>query len=259
MSQLAQGIADVGRGLSFLHRHPRLWALVIAPGLVTLLVLVTTVVVAARQVARMIDGATSYLPGWLGGAASWLLILLAVLALGAVALRIFVVLAGILSGPFCELLSEAVEETLDGKAGEPFQLATFLRDATTGIGHSVRRLIAAIAGALLLLALALVPAAGSLAAVAVAAWSSGNAAAYDCYDAVLARRRMSYADKLAFLRAHRRRTFGLGVAVTGLLFIPGVNLVALGLGAVGATLAMRELTAAATPDRGSAALAPPRA
>ena len=63
-------------------------------------------------------------------------------------------------------------------------------------------------------------------------------AAYDCYDAVLSRRDLPYEAKTAYLAARRGRTFGLGAAVAGMLLVPVLNLVALGVGAAGATLAV---------------------
>lgn len=82
-----------------------------------------------------------------------------------------------------------------------------------------------------------VPVIGAAAAVVLAAWFTATAAAYDCYDAVFGRRAMAYRDKMAYLARHRGRTLGLGVAVAGMLLVPGLNLVALGLGAAAATVA----------------------
>jgi uncharacterized protein involved in cysteine biosynthesis len=62
-------------------------------------------------------------------------------------------------------------------------------------------------------------------------------AAYDAYDAVWARKGWSYRAKMAFLGRQRARTTGLGAAVALLLIVPVVNLVALSIGAAGATLA----------------------
>jgi uncharacterized protein involved in cysteine biosynthesis len=77
--------------------------------------------------------------------------------------------------------------------------------------------------------------------VVLGGWFAASGSAYDCYDAVLARRELAYADKLAYLARYRSRTLGLGAGVAGLLLIPGVNLVAVGVGAAGATLAALEL------------------
>jgi CysZ protein len=103
--------------------------------------------------------------------------------------------------------------------------------------HALRRLLAALVGIALVFAVGLVPVVGTVAAIAIAAWFTGTAAAYDCYDAVFGRRAMAYRDKLAYLSRHRGRTLGLGLAVAGLLLVPGLNLLALALGSAGATVA----------------------
>jgi CysZ protein len=103
--------------------------------------------------------------------------------------------------------------------------------------HALRRLAVALAGIALVFAVGLVPVVGTIAALGIAAWFAGTAAAYDCYDAVFGRRSMAYRDKLAYLSRHRGRTLGLGLAVAGLLLVPGLNLLALALGSAGATVA----------------------
>ncbi|MEZ4363362.1 MAG: EI24 domain-containing protein [Kofleriaceae bacterium] len=245
MRNLTRGITDLRGGLSFLGRHRGLWPLVLAPSAVTAAVLVALVLLVARISSGLVASATAHLPSWLNSLAGWALTALIVLAIVVVAWVMFAALASALAGPFCELLSEAVEARLDGRADEPFRLGAFLREALVGLVHSLRRLLASLAVALLLLAVSFIPGLGAVLAVVVGVWYTAVATAYDCYDAVLARRAWPYRDKLAFLRAHRARTLGLGLGVTGLMMIPLVNLLALGIGAVGATLAARELGAGA--------------
>jgi CysZ protein len=245
MSEFVRGVRDVGRGFAFLNVHPRLWGWVMAPAAVTLLLLIVLIAVASRVMSQVVGSLTAHLPSWLEGVASWGLSLLVVSALAVGALLVFVALAGLLAGPFCERLSEAVEVQLTGREGPPFSFGRFVVEAATGIGHAVRRLIASVFGAIFLFALSFIPVVGTIAAVVLGAWFAARGAAYDSYDAVLARRSMAYRDKLAFLRVHRGRTLGLGATIAGLLLVPGVGLVALGVGAVGATLAAHELDAAA--------------
>lgn len=245
MSELARGVRDVGRGFAFLNAHPRLWGWVIAPAMVSLIVLLALVIAVSRLLTQVVASLTAHLPSWLDGAASWGLSIIVGIALAVGAMFVFVTLAGLIAGPFCELLSEAVEVQLTGREGPPFSLARFLSDAATGIGHALRRLVGSIFGAIFLFALSFVPVVGTIAAVVIGSWFAARAAAYDSYDAVLARRALAYRDKLAFLHTHRSRTLGLGAAVAGLLLVPGVNLVALGVGAVAATLAAHDLDAAA--------------
>ena len=247
MQAVARGGSDVMNGYRFLVAHPRLWIWVIAPALVTLVLLLAAIwgVVAAAD--PLVDWVTSWMPAsiatW-GRRVVWLLV---VLALGFGAILIFVAVAGIVAGPFNELLSEAVEEALTGVAGPPFALGRFLRDDVVGLGHAVRRLLLFVACAILLFAIAFIPLIGAIAAAALGFWLAARGAAYDCYDAVLARRGLSYQAKQAFLALHRTRTLGLGATVAALLFVPGLNLIALGLGTTGATLAVHDLATAPRP------------
>jgi uncharacterized protein involved in cysteine biosynthesis len=88
---------------------------------------------------------------------------------------------------------------------------------------------------------AIIPVIGPAIAFALGAYFAGSSAAYDCFDAIHARRLWSYRQKLDFLRAHRGRTLGVGGATAGLMLVPIVNLCALGVGATGATLAVIDL------------------
>ena len=249
MGELTLGVHDVGRGFAFLGAHPRLWRWVLAPAVITLVLLGALVVGVARLATGLVTAVTSHLPAWLEGAASTLLLILVVIVLAAGALLVFVALAGVVAGPFCERLSEAVEEILTGRAGPPFDFGHRVREIAIGVGHMLRRVIVAVLGAGFLFALSFVPIIGSLAAVALGGYFAARAAAYDCYDAVLGRRSLAYREKLAILSAHRSRSLGLGIGVVGLLLVPGLNLVALGVGSIGATLAMHELAPAAAPPR----------
>jgi CysZ protein len=247
MSDLTRGMRDVGRGFGFLNQHPRLWGWIIAPAGVSLLLLVALGIAIARVLSSVVASVAGWLPSWLEGVASWGLSVLVIVALGAAAMFLFVTLAGLIAGPFCELLSEQVEAELTGHAAPPFSIVQFAADAVTGIAHALRRLLSAAIGAACLFLLSMIPVAGTIAAVVIGGWFAARATAYDSYDAVLARRGLTYRDKLAFLDTHRSRTIGLGATVAALLLVPGVNLVALGIGAVGATLAAHELRSDAKP------------
>jgi CysZ protein len=248
MSELSRGLGDVRRGFTFLGARPRLWGWVVAPALVTGVLLAALIALGTHLLGGLVSSITSHLPSSLQTLAGAGLTAVIVVVLGAASLLIFVSLAGALAGPFCELLSEAVEEELTGQAGEPFSFPRFLSDALLGVAHSLRRLLTAVVGAAFLFALSFIPILGTLAAIGLGAWFSARAAAYDCYDAVLSRRSLAYADKLAFLEQHRSRSLGLGFGVSALLLVPFVNFVALAVGSVGATLAAHDL--ASRPPRG---------
>lgn len=241
MSSLSTGVDDIGRGFRFLNQHPRLWGWVIAPAIVTLLILIALVAGVSHLVDPVVDWATGWLPGFLRGLASALVWLVVIIGLGAGALFVFMAVAGIVAGPFNELLSEAVEARLTGVPPPRFSLAALLRGFALGVTHGIRRLMVAVLAFALVFSLGFIPVVGTIGGLALGFYISARGAAYDCYDAVLARRDLPYRDKLAFLAQHRRRTLGLGAGVTAMLFVPVVNLVALGLGTAGATMAVREL------------------
>jgi len=241
MTELARGLGDLGRGFRFLNAHPALWRWVLAPATLTLLLLIGAIAGVVRLAGPLVAWSTAWVPDAIAGAASGVMWILVVTGLSIGALLVFVAVVGIVAGPFCELLSEAIEAQVTGKPSPPFSLAALLRGAGVGLLHGLRRLVASLAGMVLVLTLGLVPVVGTIAAAVIGGWLAARASAYDCYDAVLSRRELPYAGKLAYLARHRGRSFGLGAGVAGLLLIPGVNLVAIGVGAAGATLAALEL------------------
>lgn len=237
---LGRGASDVGRGFRFVGAHPGLWGWLIAPALVSLLVIGAIAWGAVALASPLLGWATGWLPDAIAGFGRGLLGFLLGLGLVALGLLVFVSIVGLVAGPFNELLSEAVEDRLLG-VDRRFGLGEFLRGAALGIAHAVRRLFTAGFAAGAVFGMALVPGVGTLAAIALGFYVAARAAAYDCYDAVLARRMLSYEEKGEYLARHRRRSVGLGAAVTAMLLVPGLNLVALGIGAVGATLAIHEI------------------
>ena len=240
MTDLGRGAGDLARGFRFLNQHKRLWAWVIAPAIVTLLLIVGAIFAVLHLAEPLVSGATSWLPSFLQGIAGALVSIIVFVARGFGALLVFVSVVGMIAGPFNELLSEAIEEQVTGTPGPKFSLGAFLRGAATGVGHGLRRLGVALVAFVLLFALGFIPVIGTIAATVIGVWLAARGTAYDCYDAVLSRRELAYRDKQAYLAANRKRTMGLGLGVVGMLFVPGLNLLALGLGTAGATLATLE-------------------
>ncbi|MDB4962997.1 MAG: putative integral rane protein [Myxococcales bacterium] len=244
MTDLARGFTDAARGLEFLRKHSSLWKWIVAPAVITLVLVIAAILGVASLTTPVVAWLTAHLPSWLEGIASWILTIVVFLGLGLAALLLFVSVAGMIAGPFNELLSEAVEERLTGRPGPPFSFGAFMHGAVLGTMHALRRLLTTLFGVVLLFVLGFIPVVGTFAAIIVGGWYASRGAAYDAYDAVLSRRELAYKDKLTFLDRYRGRSLGLGVAVAGMLLVPGLNLVALGIGAVGATLAIHDLEAA---------------
>lgn len=237
MRELARGANDVSRGLAVLRAHPALWKWVVAPAIVTLLLIVGAIALIAHLTHPLVAWVVAHLPHFMASIAGPLLTVIVVALLGAAALLVFTAVAGAVAGPFNEMLSERIEARLMGRAVPRFSLPGFVHELGLGLVHGVRRVIVAILGALVILALGFIPVVGTIAALVLGFWFAARGAAYDSYDAVLARRALGYREKLAYLQRHRSRSFGLGAVVAGMLLVPGLNLIALGLGAAGATVA----------------------
>jgi len=243
--QLANGVRDVGRGFAALRRHPRLWRYVLAPALISLVVFVALIAAVLAVAHPVVDWATAALPARFAHLAGSVMTAVVGVVLSVGTLFLFVSIAGMISGPFNEALSEHLEHALTGRPAAAFSLLGFLHGLTLSILHGVRRLLGSLFALAMVFVIGLVPVIGTAAAIALGAWITANAAAYDCYDAVFGRRTMRYRAKLAYLRRHRGRTVGLGGAVAGMMLVPGLNLIALGLGSAGATVAALELDEAA--------------
>ena len=240
MKNVGRGASDFARGFAFLGKHPSLLGWVIAPALVTVVILAGVIYLAMRIAHSIVDRVASWLPSAIAHTGSWVVWALVLAALIAAAMVVFVAVVGVVAGPFNELLSEAVEERVTGKPGPGFSLGSFVRQALVGVAHAAKRLVVSIAGALALIAIGFVPVIGTIAAMLIGWYFAARGAAYDCYDAVLARRDLTYAQKTRYLEANRGRSFGLGAVVAALLIVPITNLLALGVGAIGATLAVLE-------------------
>lgn len=230
----------MARGGRYLLGAPSLWIWVVAPAVVTLVLLVAIIAGAVWLIDPAVGWVAARLPdavaGWVGG----LLRFLVIVGLVILGFVMFVSLAGALAGPFCEILSEKVEERVTGRPAP--DAGNFVVGLLTGLAHAGRRLLVSLFGIALVMALsALIPIVGGVIAAAVAFYLAAGSAAYDCFDAVHSRRSWSYRRKMDFLRAHRGRTLGLGGATAALLVVPVVNLLALGVGATGATLAAIDL------------------
>lgn len=240
MDTFLAGVRDVQRGFGALRRHPRLWKYVVAPAVITAVLLIAAVIGAVHLLHPIVGWAHAHLPARLADLAGGTIVLVIGVVLWTGLAIVFVPLVGLIAGPFAERLSEHLESALTGRPAPRSTFADFLRGLALSIAHGLRRLLVSVVGLIVVFAIGFAPVVGSIAAVIVAAWLASHAAAYDCYDAVLGRRLLPYRGKLAYLAHHRARTMGLGAAVAGMLLVPGLNLFALGLGAAGATVASLE-------------------
>lgn len=231
------GLSDFAKGASYVMARPGLYKWVAAPFALTLLVLVAVAWGVYGIAAPGADAIASLLPGFLESLLAGVLkaLFVAVLAVGGYV--VFVAVAAMITAPFCEMLSEAIECERSGEEGPPFSVPTFLRDLVLGILHAVRRVsLFLLSIAAIFLVGAVIPGLGPILATILSGYVTVRFAAFDAMDAVMARKGWRYGQKKSFLRTHSSRTFGLGAAIALLLLVPLVNVVALPFGAAGATL-----------------------
>jgi uncharacterized protein involved in cysteine biosynthesis len=217
--EVITGVLDAARGAAYLARHRGLLKWVVAPAVVVTLI-------AALTFGWLIAliGAVGII-GWTS---------LAIACATAIA-----TIAMLVSGPFNELLSEAIEEREAGLRPPGFNAVRFIHEVAVSIAHAARRGVAHVLFIVGLLVIArFVPIAGSVVAAIGSAWVAARFASYAAYDAVWGRRHWRYRDKTAYLRDHRWRTLGLGAPVAAMLVVPGLNVIGLAIGSAGATLRM---------------------
>ena len=107
--------------------------------------------------------------------------------------------------------------------------------------HAARRVFVylVVMGVLLIVGVA-VPGIGTVIAAVLGFIATARFASYDAFDAIWSRRRYRYRQKTGYLRDNRWRTLGLGAVCAVPLVVPGLNVIALAIGATAATLRVVE-------------------
>lgn len=259
LGNFLRGLGDFRRGAAFVASHPRLWRWLAAPLVLTALLFGALVWGAIVLGGTIVDAWLQILPGWAETLAAGVLAVLFAGLVGVVAWFLFAGIAMVIAAPFSEMLSEAIEELVTGVEGERFSPLRLVGDLAVGLLHALRRLLKYLVAAVFIFLIgALVPGFGPIAAAVLTAFVTARFSSYDVYDAVLARKRWAYGAKRRFLADNRARTLALGGAVGALLLVPVANLIALPLGAAGATLGYLELSADSKVAAASASSRSPR-
>lgn len=241
----AKGFFYPYRGARFLLTHPRLLPYVAIPVTVNVLLY-----------AGLVWFATSRFSGWLeqlvpqGDAWYWavftavLWVLFALLLLVALVYT-FTVVGNLLLAPFNEFLSEKVEWIYTGnRLDEPFQLGALLRDGWRSVKAELGRLALYLSAFALLFPLNLIPALGTAAYGAAFTVLSLFFLGWEYLDYTMERWHLGFGAKrkLAFGNLGVFLSFGSGALL--LLVIPLLNLLAIPVCVIGATLLGCDLRAA---------------
>jgi uncharacterized protein involved in cysteine biosynthesis len=246
LAQAAAGFRLPLEGARLLLRERRLWAPALVPFLLSFVTLAAVLAGLISWAGPLYAWATGWLPElnaasplswlWVGPAKLAIALLGAALFLAAAALGLTLafLLAGVLAAPFHDALSRRVEALLGRDTKAPSH--GILRDGLFALREELRRTcyFAALFVPLALLGL-LVPPLQALTAPALFALTLFFLPLdYASYS--LDRRRVSFAAKRRWLRAHAPATLGFGAAAFLACSIPGANLLAMPFLVVGGTL-----------------------
>jgi len=240
----AAGMASLFRGAGFLLRRPRLWPVSMIPAALTLLLFAglawAALALGGDLTERLTGGDWGFL-AFLKTVVNILIPVLVILFMVGLMFFTFTLVGTAVASPFLDILSARTERLLMPEGQE--EAGSIWKDALRSVGDTARLLALQIGVMVLTLALNFLPVAGTVAWVGIGAWM----AAFDYLDFPLARHRVPWMKRWAFLKAHAGATLGFGLGVFLLLLIPFLNLFVLPVAVVGATLLYLELRPGANP------------
>lgn len=243
LARFGTGATYPFRGLGFLARRPHLWGWIAVP--VTLLVgmLVTAAWLVLRYVPLVL-GAVVAPPANAGLAFFWwLAAVLLMLVLFAAAAVVLWAVSSLLATPFYDALAERVEHEVLGESAPYASWSVVLGDAARSIAHTLLALALYVALSAVVFAIGFVPAVGAVLSPVLGAIVTATFVARELLDVPLARRRLGFGAKLAYLRRHLALFEGLGFTAMLLLWVPLLNFVSMPIAVVGGTLLYCRLVA----------------
>lgn len=215
------------RALGLLRRHPELRRYVIVPIGVTMAAAVLLygglLAVALPAVDRWVGA-----EGLLGELLRAVVVVLLLAAVGFVMVRVGVVLGS----PWYGRLSERVEELATGTApmsrptrpAEPLTARGIAHDLGRALRFELAKLAVVLPIAGLLLLTNLIPVAGQVVSTVGGVVLATFVACLDFLDGPLERRRLSFRQKVRYVRTHLPGSAGFGLVCVPLLAVPVVNL-----------------------------------
>jgi CysZ protein len=165
----------------------------------------------------------------------------AVLILG-VFFVLFTLVATTLAAPFNDLISEKTEQIVTGRLSDaPFSIVQTLKDVSRGLWHTVRILLMYIGLLVLCLILLLIPGLGAVAYPVAAALLGAFMLSFEYLSYPMDRRRLSFQQKMGFVRSRLSSTLGFGLGSFAAAAVPIVNLLIIPAAVVGGTLLFLDL------------------
>jgi len=242
IARLILGLLGPWRGLKYLAKHPSLLPLAALPALANFLVFLAVIWALAPRATGLVH---KLLPGWDAG---WYWIVIAPLLVLAWALVFLLgillinLLGNVIACPFNDILSAHVEKCERRLPVETVSWGQTVSRMGISALHELKKWIFYFLCLAILLPLHLVPVIGSILWTVVCGILSFWFLGFEYIDYSFSRRNLSFAERKAFCLDHFCETVGLGMSVSGTLFIPLCGLLVMPLSVVGSTLLYLELT-----------------
>ncbi len=169
----------------------------------------------------------------------WLLWPIFALTLILILFQGFTTLANLIGAPFNSMLALRVEQSLGGNIHATRHDTSILRETLPSLANELRKQAYFLSRALLLLLLFLIPVMAPLAPVLWFLFSAWMLA-LEYLDYPMANHHIDFRRQRRLVAKRRAGALWFGALLTGLMMIPGLNLLSMPIGVVGATLYWHE-------------------
>jgi len=230
------------KGLGFMLKHPGLIYLVAIPVAINTVLYSILIWYTSTRMGRWIDLLVPDGDAWYWSILYYILLVVISLIILIVIFYTFTLIGILILSPFNEVISERVEAIYTGNKNiEPFQLKAFLSDMIRSYKAEAGRLLIYLSGFLLLLLLNLLPVVGTLVYGVLVTIYTLFFLCWEFFDYPMERWRFNFSSKrkTAFRNILLFISFGAGASL--FLVIPLLNLAAIPVCVVGATLLFCDL------------------
>lgn len=242
MSSFFAGARTLGTGFGVLVRHPKLLLLGAIPALISAVLLLVSLGTLIWFSPDLVTWMTPFADGWAEGWRTALRVLIGVVLVGSTALVAsvsFIALTLLIGGPFYEHIAEVVEQRLGLDTSDDG--AGLIRSTGRGVVDSLKLVLVALVGAVLLFALGFVPVLGQTAVPVLGALFGAWLVTLEMVGMVFTRRGLKIGARHRALWRRKGTALGFGLPTYLLCLVPVAQLVVIPSAVVGGTLLAHRL------------------